>query len=418
MSVWFYVDDFITNWQDYNGYGVMQVVSWGTPGGTSPLMSQLMVGTKYKRLIFNGNYADINSEYNAIEVDTWYNAVFTYDGTTGYLYLDGDLIGSNNFNLATVNTPVRIGLRPSETNTYGGWNSPFNGTIDEVMISDQYMDSSQVQSLYDSYTGSIPVPDAGGPYSGIEGDVIILNASDSYDLDEDVLQFRWDLDNDGIWDTDYNYNCSYEHTWNDDFSGIVAVDVFDGTLNITDTASVIISNQNPSVEFSVLYPDLFVVTYENITFNGTFTDPGTLDTHNITWYFDDGNHSYGSLDLIKRFSVAGSYNITLTVTDDDGGVGTYTFNVIINSTVEAIDDLKKYIEDLNLDNGIDNSIDQKLENAQDSLISLQNGNRSDAINKLEALISSIEAQRGKKISEEEADELINYVERLISDLEG
>ena len=139
MAAWFYVDDFTTNWPDNNGYGVMQVISWGTHTGTSPVMSQLMVGTKYKRLICNGNYAAIYSAYDTIQSDTWYHAVFTYDGYHGYLYLDGELIGTNNFHLNTENTSLRVGLRPSASNTYGGWNAPFNGIIDEVLVSSKNM---------------------------------------------------------------------------------------------------------------------------------------------------------------------------------------------------------------------------------------------------------------------------------------
>lgn len=69
-----------------------------------------------------------------------------------------------------------------------------------------------------------------------------------------------------------------------------------------------------------------------VTFNGSFTDPGVLDTHTAQWTFDaiglagtlveaTGN---GTVNNTYTFNVPGVYQIKLTVTDKDSGVGTAT----------------------------------------------------------------------------------------------
>ena len=42
------------------------------------------------------------------------------------------------------------------------------------------------------------------PAEGFEGNPIFLNGFHSYDPDGDPLQYRWDFENDGVWDTDWS----------------------------------------------------------------------------------------------------------------------------------------------------------------------------------------------------------------------
>ncbi|UCH89332.1 MAG: right-handed parallel beta-helix repeat-containing protein [Thermoplasmata archaeon] len=69
----------------------------------------------------------------------------------------------------------------------------------------------------------------------------------------------------------------------------------------------------------------------------------------------------------------------------------------------TIDYVIEVVEDLELPAGIENSLISKLNNA---LKSLEKGNIQAAMNQLEAFINEVEAQKGKKISEEDAELLI------------
>jgi hypothetical protein len=78
----------------------------------------------------------------------------------------------------------------------------------------------------------------------------------------------------------------------------------------------------------------------------------------------------------------------------------------------AIGNLIEVVQQLNLKQGIANSLDAKLQNVKESLTASNADQRNDAINKLQAFINSCEAQRGKALTNEQADMLIaaaNYI---------
>ena len=68
-------------------------------------------------------------------------------------------------------------------------------------------------------------------------------------------------------------------------------------------------------------PDIVAVVGEEVQFSGSFSDPGTQDTHTIAWDFDDGDTASGTLSVTHSFDTPGTYDVTLTVIDDDEGVG-------------------------------------------------------------------------------------------------
>lgn len=179
--------------------------------------------------------------------------------------------------------------------------------------------------------------------------------------------------------------------------------------SIEDLADVYVENVVPFV-----YAGQELVGYvgEPVYFNGSFTDPGKDDTHDILWDFGDGNTSTGNLTPIHTYYSPGTYNATLTVTDD-GGQGSDNLIVIItlNKTVkDRIDELKKSVENLNLPKGLENALLSKLKNVQKCY---DKGNLNAAINLLNAFIHHVEAQRGKKIPEAEADKLIDSAKIII-----
>jgi hypothetical protein len=108
----------------------------------------------------------------------------------------------------------------------------------------------------------------------------------------------------------------------------VTLQLNDGINTITDSTSVTVNNVAPTVNAG---PDSTTLTVTPIVFNGSFTDPGSLDTHTIQWDFGDGSQATGTLTPSHAFTNAGIYTATLTVTDDDGGVGQDTLRVTVNA---------------------------------------------------------------------------------------
>ena len=97
-----------------------------------------------------------------------------------------------------------------------------------------------------------------------------------------------------------------------------------------------------------------------------------------------------------------------------GGVDKYPLMAPISfeeDPVEQIENLVDDIEDMDLEGGTENQLTSKLDNA---LKSLEKEKYGTAINQLNAFIKAVEAQAGKKLTQEDADALIAAAEATIA----
>jgi len=82
---------------------------------------------------------------------------------------------------------------------------------------------------------SFPSADADGPYTLSPGDPLILNASDSADIDGDIVSYRWDLNHDGVYETDAGGNMFFVVSFDDVAAlGLSEGDTCDIFLKVTD----------------------------------------------------------------------------------------------------------------------------------------------------------------------------------------
>jgi hypothetical protein len=116
------------------------------------------------------------------------------------------------------------------------------------------------------------------------------------------------------------------HVYTDEGAyNVTAVVTDDDGISDSVTDSVVISNVSPQVNAGV---DQAGFLGENMTILTTFSDPGTADTHVATIEWGDGFSSNGVVDgeagTVKGshiYDVSGTFETTVTVSDDDGGVG-------------------------------------------------------------------------------------------------
>ena len=96
----------------------------------------------------------------------------------------------------------------------------------------------------------------------------------------------------------------------------------------------------------------------------------------------------------------------------------FQFELVPDDPVVMIEDLVVTVEGYNLQQGIDNSLDAKLDAALGALEDANQNNDASAVNKLQAFINEVEAQRDNKITNEQADELHDAAQAIIDLLNG
>ena len=178
-----------------------------------------------------------------------------------------------------------------------------------------------------------PVANAGDAYIGNEGSAITFDASASSDPDGDLLEYRWDFNNDGIWDTPYSTETTATFTWYNDYAGIVTVEVFDGIYTTIDSTTITVNNVAPTATLDNDGPknEGSVVT---MSFTNQY-DPGTSDT--FMYSFDWNND--GIYEIVDQTGTSathtwyddGAYTVKGKIIDNDGGFTDYLTTVMVNN---------------------------------------------------------------------------------------
>ena len=115
------------------------------------------------------------------------------------------------------------------------------------------------------------------------------------------------------------------------------------------TLEVMVLNLPPTVTvLDIVGPTspLLVLPGQDLEFIGAFTDAGILDTHVIEWDFGDGSSVSGTLTPTHSYATTGDFVVILTVTDNDGGVGTDTQSPHVADLSEAADLVIAFINGL------------------------------------------------------------------------
>ena len=113
-------------------------------------------------------------------------------------------------------------------------------------------------------------------------------------------------------------------------------------------------------------------------------------------------------------SVSGDTGLIGAVFDDDLGSNTgsaYIFS--LSFPVSLINDLILEVMALNLQQGISNSLNAKLDSVLNALEDVNENNDVAAVNSLEAFINAVEAQRGVHLTDAEADQLVTAALQII-----
>jgi len=168
------------------------------------------------------------------------------------------------------------------------------------------------------------------PANPKQGEVVVFDASASTDQDGRVDFYEWDFDDDGVADATGK---TVTHAF--DQGGGVPVTLMvtdnDGVTDfITKTVPVTVNNP-PIADFS--YSPASPTTDDTVAFGDESIDAdGTVDRW--LWNFGDGATS-NVQSPSHRYTAAGVYNVTLTVTDNEGATDGATQTVTVSAVANT-----------------------------------------------------------------------------------
>jgi PKD repeat protein len=310
-----------------------------------------LMSAEYKLSKFGPNY---HLEYAASSKEGEENDLFvskngkhiTISGQGGDYHL---ILNRNNDGQSQTFEAINIFSNTSAVFEYTiNWDKLVNNEKGVQVKIDQNGDGMFEKTYYSGSTFTMPIEaptsSAGGPYAGNEGENFVLDASGSTAGSGEIVKYEWDLDYDGVYETEAATS-TMEYVWKDDFEGKIGLQITqdnglnatstDDLLTATSTADVMINNVAPAVEAGA---DQIITDGSEVKFIGSFNDPGTLDTHEIKWDFGDGTGAEGTLTPVHKYAGKGNYTARLTVADDDGGIGSDTVNIFIGDKPDTGDD--------------------------------------------------------------------------------
>ncbi|MFX1416383.1 MAG: OmpL47-type beta-barrel domain-containing protein, partial [Promethearchaeota archaeon] len=170
----------------------------------------------------------------------------------------------------------------------------------------------------------IPRIDAGSDQVVDEGTMVDFTGSAVVPGNIEDYNILWDF-GDGSTDSE---SLTLTHTYGDSRVYVVTLTVSGTSYSGVDHMQVTVQNLAPTVDAG---PDITADEGTSLIFAGDFNDPGWLDTHTIQWDFGDGSTAGGSLTPPHTYADDGTYCVLLTVTDDDGGVGTDSLVVMVQN---------------------------------------------------------------------------------------
>ena len=167
-----------------------------------------------------------------------------------------------------------------------------------------------------------PLAVANGPYQGVAGADLSFTASGSTDPDGSIESFDWDFG-----DGETGSGPAPLHTYAQQGSYTVVLIVTDdrGRTGTDSTTAIILGNEAPWAEANGPY-DAVVGEEVAFTASGSIDNDGSIQ--DFRWNFGDGTVGTGPAPL-HAYTTIGTFQALLTVTDDKGGTGVDSAEVVI-----------------------------------------------------------------------------------------
>jgi PKD repeat protein len=325
-------------WTTHPGYPLWSVVATtstvyvGGNGAGGHASSFTSGGTQLWKFQTDGGVQAVYLLGGVLYVGGHFDNVCTGDSagpTTGFLCPAG-LVGATRHKLVAIvpDATVPLGYRVDPWNP--GANSPlgvfaFSSDGNSLQVAGEFTSIGNFthQRAYAEFSpDTAPVAAFTSTCTGL---TCSLDARSSKDAEGPIAGYAWDF---GDGTTGTGATATHTYTTNGTRQVSLTVTDSDGALAAT-TKTVTSASALPTARFTISCPDL------SCTVDGSSsTDPdGSIATY--SWTFGDGGTETGAT-AVHAYAGPGTYDITLTVTDDSGGAATTTQSATVASMQSPI----------------------------------------------------------------------------------
>ncbi|WP_419818320.1 PKD domain-containing protein [Glaciibacter flavus] len=269
--------------------------------------------------------AQVVTSPNAYNNGQWHHVVAQMSSAGMRLYVDGQLVGSN------ANTQAENYTGYWRVGGDSGWDGAtyFAGTIDEVAVYSGTLTAAQVLDHYSlgAFGAVNQAPTAAFTVGSPTNLQVSLDGTASVDPDGTIARFDWNYgDNSPV-----DHGATASHTYSASGTYTVTLTVTDdrgAQSSVQHQVSVVAPNQLPTAVIAKTATNL------SVAFDGSgSTDPdGTIASY--AWSFGDGKTST-QVAPTNVYATAGTYTVTLKVTDNKGGTNTASGTVTVSAPANA-----------------------------------------------------------------------------------
>ena len=180
------------------------------------------------------------------------------------------------------------------------------------------------------------------PDSGNTSTIFLFDASGSYDKEDStsLLEFRWDWNNDGIWDTDYSHNLTENHQFSEAGIKTINLEVKD-TFSLTDSVSGQLNvkeNTYPIAVIIVTPTEGDTTTLFKFDASNSYDKEDSVSALQVKWDWEndgiwDTEYSHNLVEYHK-YAIKGQITIKLQVTDT-GGLSDNEYAFVNTDTIKT-----------------------------------------------------------------------------------
>ena len=236
------------------------------------------------------------------------------DGTiVGYSWDFGDL------------SPLDTTANPIHTYTVGTWTATLTVTDDDGAT------NTKAVTIHSNPPQAPIAAATATPASAKYGTAVAFSSAGSHDPDDAIVSYSWDFNDGSPLETTANATHSY------------AIGTYVATLTVTDEEG-LTDTKTVNVTANPNQPPIAVANSNKTTGSAplavNFTSTGSTDPDDsiasYSWDFNDSSALDPSPNPSHTFNDAGTYNVTLTVTDQDGATATATKVITVVSDIEYV----------------------------------------------------------------------------------